>query len=200
MTTLKVERNDRENGRSMKEIMEKNGVNVTFSYFEKSNEVDCRFLRSVVKMILDEKKIVGSAALMKSENQTLVDFKQPKELERKISRDDFESLPCDKNRRSSNAILNIAVFQPLYKVTQFRNLLSLKISKEGLSDEELLELCRKTIQYSVKTNHPHFYNQLYAGIDEYSLAGTWLTEALNTSQYSHLRNIACFHAYGTENY
>ena len=37
------------------------------------------------------------------------------------------------------------------------------------------------VQYSVKTCHPYFYNQLYHGVDEYGLAGSWLSDALNTN-------------------
>lgn len=51
--------------------------------------------------------------------------------------------------------------------------------------EELIEFCKKVIRFSVKTTHPYFYNQLYGGIDEFSLAGSWLTEALNTSQATY---------------
>ncbi|KAF4530577.1 hypothetical protein B566_EDAN006783, partial [Ephemera danica] len=40
------------------------------------------------------------------------------------------------------------------------------------------------VQRSVDTGHPHFYNQLYAGTDPYGLAGTWVSEALNTNQYT----------------
>lgn len=31
--------------------------------------------------------------------------------------------------------------------------------------------------------HPRFFNQLFGGLDQYSLGGAWLTETLNTSQY-----------------
>ena len=31
------------------------------------------------------------------------------------------------------------------------------------------------------SGHPNFYNQLYGGTEQYSLAGAWLTDALNTS-------------------
>ena len=33
----------------------------------------------------------------------------------------------------------------------------------------------------MKTCHPYFYNQLYHGADEYGLAGSWLSDALNTN-------------------
>ena len=37
------------------------------------------------------------------------------------------------------------------------------------------------VQYSVKTCHPYFYNQLYHKVDEYGLVGFWLSDALNTN-------------------
>lgn len=56
------------------------------------------------------------------------------------------------------------------------------MSAEGCSLEETEEALKTVVQYSVKTQHPHFYNQLYGGIDEVALTGAWLTEALNTNQ------------------
>lgn len=46
---------------------------------------------------------------------------------------------------------------------------------------QLLELCKQAISYSVRTNHPLFLNQLYHSVDPVGLAGTWLSEALNTN-------------------
>lgn len=56
------------------------------------------------------------------------------------------------------------------------------LREEGASDEEIHDAVRQIVRYSVRTFSPHFHNQLYAGVDEYGLAGAWLTEALNTSQ------------------
>lgn len=61
----------------------------------------------------------------------------------------------------------------------------LEISGEGTEDSKLLDACADIIKYSVKTGHPRFFNQLFGGMDEYSLAGSWLTEVLNTSQYTY---------------
>lgn len=81
-----------------------------------------------------------------------------------------------------------------------QEILDLRIEEKGSSDSELEDLCEKIIKYSVKTSkwfpsldanskiiivataHPHFYNQLYAGVNQYGLAGAWLSDALNTSQ------------------
>lgn len=61
----------------------------------------------------------------------------------------------------------------------------MKITPKGITSEtEIRELCKTVIQYSVKTNHPQFHNQLFGGVDPYGLAGSWITDALNTSQYT----------------
>ncbi|KAG7154178.1 Acidic amino acid decarboxylase GADL1-like 2 [Homarus americanus] len=65
-----------------------------------------------------------------------------------------------------------------------QKLLQLEIRREGRTLTEAQEVLEKVVQYSVKTQHPHFYNQLYAGIDEVALTGAWLTEALNTNQHT----------------
>lgn len=50
--------------------------------------------------------------------------------------------------------------------------------------DEVDRLCRQVIQVSVRTGHRFFCNQLFGGLDPIGLAGTWVTEALNTSQYT----------------
>lgn len=62
--------------------------------------------------------------------------------------------------------------------------LDLTVAAAGCSLEEAEKALQTVVHYSVKTQHPHFYNQLYGGIDEVALTGAWLTEALNTNQYT----------------
>lgn len=45
----------------------------------------------------------------------------------------------------------------------------LEISSEGIDDVE--SLLESVVKYSVKTCHPHFFNQLYHGSEPASLAG-----------------------------
>lgn len=59
------------------------------------------------------------------------------------------------------------------------------IREKGETNERLLQLVEQTIDLSVKPGHPRFFNQLYSGQDLHGLAGTWLTEAINTSQYTY---------------
>ncbi|XP_029171406.1 cysteine sulfinic acid decarboxylase [Nylanderia fulva] len=68
---------------------------------------------------------------------------------------------------------------------ELQSTISLSLDKNATNEKELETLIRQIIRYSVKTSSPHFHNQLYGGLDEYGLAGSWITEALNTSQYTY---------------
>ncbi|KAL6068056.1 hypothetical protein STEG23_032716 [Scotinomys teguina] len=68
---------------------------------------------------------------------------------------------------------------------QLRQLLDLEMRDTGEPQDKLLKLCQDVIHFSVKTNHPRFFNQLYAGLDYYSLAARIITEALNPSIYTY---------------
>ncbi|XP_053409041.1 cysteine sulfinic acid decarboxylase-like [Mercenaria mercenaria] len=73
------------------------------------------------------------------------------------------------------------------RVTNFRHpkelkgLLNFSIEDGPCSFKELLELCKNVINYSVKTGNPRFFNQLYSGMNVFGLAGSWVTESLNTN-------------------
>ncbi|KAG7169639.1 Cysteine sulfinic acid decarboxylase-like 1 [Homarus americanus] len=67
---------------------------------------------------------------------------------------------------------------------ELKTLLDVKLERSGCSLEKVKALLEQVVHYSVKTQHPHFYNQLYGGIDEVALTGAWMTEALNTNQYT----------------
>ncbi|XP_048406963.2 acidic amino acid decarboxylase GADL1-like isoform X4 [Stegostoma tigrinum] len=68
---------------------------------------------------------------------------------------------------------------------ELMKLLDLELRDTGESHHQLLQRCRDVIKYSVKTGHPRFYNQLYAGMDHYSLVARFVTEALNPSIYTY---------------
>ncbi|XP_055907978.1 acidic amino acid decarboxylase GADL1 [Eupeodes corollae] len=68
---------------------------------------------------------------------------------------------------------------------ELKKLIDLSISEDkSLNETEILSMCRKVIQYSVKTTHNRFHNQLFGQMDPYGLFGSWITEALNTSAYT----------------
>lgn len=67
---------------------------------------------------------------------------------------------------------------------ELKKILQLDIRREGRPLEEIEQILETVVRYSVKTQHPFFFNQLYGGIDEVALAGAWLIEALNTNQHT----------------
>uniref|UniRef100_W8AVS4 Glutamate decarboxylase-like protein 1 n=1 Tax=Ceratitis capitata TaxID=7213 RepID=W8AVS4_CERCA len=68
---------------------------------------------------------------------------------------------------------------------ELKQLFDFELSAEPETNAKLIELLKATIQYSVKTGHPYFINQLYSGVDVYALIGQWLTDALNPSVYTY---------------
>uniref|UniRef100_A0A3B3ZJD5 Uncharacterized protein n=1 Tax=Periophthalmus magnuspinnatus TaxID=409849 RepID=A0A3B3ZJD5_9GOBI len=68
---------------------------------------------------------------------------------------------------------------------QLQQLLQLDLGDTGESEEELLQRCRDVIKYSVKTVHPRFFNQLFAGMEPYSMAASFIIEALKPSIYTY---------------
>lgn len=79
--------------------------------------------------------------------------------------------------------------QPVLNFMQPESLLAtltdLKPQTLPATHDDLLQMARDTIKYSVKTGHPYFVNQLFSGVDPYGLAGQWLTDALNPSVYTY---------------
>lgn len=67
---------------------------------------------------------------------------------------------------------------------ELRKLLPLDVPVEGLDEEHLVELCRSVVRYSVRTDHPFFYNQLFGGPEKTALAGAVLSECMNASSYT----------------
>jgi hypothetical protein len=78
--------------------------------------------------------------------------------------------------------ISIPYTQLKFCLPVFQEEIDFSLGPDGCADEKLLALVRQTIQRSVDTGHPHFYNQLYGAVDPYGLAGAWVSEALNTSQ------------------
>lgn len=111
----------------------------------------------------------------------------------------YESLP-NRNahekflRECVDEILSTAVFDDIrrenkvlewHPPSELAKLFDMSLKAQSDSDENLMELVRKTIRYSVKTGHPYFVNQLFSCVDPYALAGQWLTDALNPSVYTY---------------
>uniref|UniRef100_A0A8C2IZL6 Cysteine sulfinic acid decarboxylase n=1 Tax=Cyprinus carpio TaxID=7962 RepID=A0A8C2IZL6_CYPCA len=73
---------------------------------------------------------------------------------------------------------------------QLRALLDLDLREHGESHEQLLQRVQDVARYSVKTCHPRFFNQLFAGVDYHALTGRLLTETLNTKTNSYTYEVA----------
>ncbi|KAI4498842.1 hypothetical protein M0802_006017 [Mischocyttarus mexicanus] len=85
-------------------------------------------------------------------------------------------------------IFNLNTDQPVVNFrhpADLKKLFPFQLKDEGSTSEEIEAIIRNIIKYSVKTFSPHFHNQLFAGVDKYGIAGSWLTEILNTSQYTY---------------
>ncbi|KAL5009445.1 hypothetical protein ScPMuIL_011750 [Solemya velum] len=65
------------------------------------------------------------------------------------------------------------------------NKLDLTITEQPEADDKILDACKKIIKYSIKTSNNRFYNQLYGGVDHYGLAGSFLTDVLNSNLHTY---------------
>ena len=62
-------------------------------------------------------------------------------------------------------------------------LLDLEPNENGCQSlDEVESIMAQVVKYSVKTQHPYFYNQFFGGLDEVALTSSWLIDALNTAQ------------------
>ncbi|XP_042279584.1 acidic amino acid decarboxylase GADL1-like isoform X1 [Thunnus maccoyii] len=68
---------------------------------------------------------------------------------------------------------------------QLKELLDLELRDRGEAESQILQRCRDAIRYSVKTTHPRFFNQLYAGMEPYSMVASFVIEALKPSLYTY---------------
>ena len=63
--------------------------------------------------------------------------------------------------------------------------INLALPEQGESLEQLQQAIDAYLQYSVKTAHPAYFNQLWGGFDPTCFMGDMLTSAANTSMYTH---------------
>ncbi|TKS81606.1 Acidic amino acid decarboxylase GADL1 [Collichthys lucidus] len=68
---------------------------------------------------------------------------------------------------------------------ELKELLDLELREVGESESKILQRCRDAIKYSVKTTHPRFFNQLYGGMEPYSMVASFIVEALKPSLYTY---------------
>lgn len=77
------------------------------------------------------------------------------------------------------------------KVVEFKNdeelkeLFDFKIDDSiPATDFEIIEYCKKMIEFSVRTGHPNYHNTLFGGFSEYALIGDYIQSTLNGSVFT----------------
>eukprot|EP00357_Protocruzia_adherens_P005946 CAMPEP_0114979172 /NCGR_PEP_ID=MMETSP0216-20121206/4219_1 /TAXON_ID=223996 /ORGANISM="Protocruzia adherens, Strain Boccale" /LENGTH=501 /DNA_ID=CAMNT_0002340459 /DNA_START=141 /DNA_END=1646 /DNA_ORIENTATION=- len=68
---------------------------------------------------------------------------------------------------------------------ELEEMIDFQIYRENTEDDTLLETCQQVLDYSVRSNHPRFHNQLYGGCDTYSLAGDYLSTTTNGAMFTY---------------
>ncbi|KAH9498242.1 hypothetical protein Btru_008067 [Bulinus truncatus] len=68
---------------------------------------------------------------------------------------------------------------------ELRTLIDFEIGTKPSNQAVILEELKKIVRYSVKTGHPYFFNLLYAGLDPYTQAGAWVTDAVNSNMHTY---------------
>ena len=84
---------------------------------------------------------------------------------------------ADNNNRSEPVVRRVSPAELLDRM-------DLALPSQGRPLEALLDDVRTTLEYSVRTGHPGFSNQLFGDQDAAGLLGEWMTALLNTSMYT----------------
>lgn len=70
-------------------------------------------------------------------------------------------------------------------VPSLRSRLDLSLGEEGVGAEELPGFLRSYLRYSLRSGHPQFHNQLWAGFDTAGFLGDVFSSLANTSMYTY---------------
>lgn len=68
---------------------------------------------------------------------------------------------------------------------QLKEIINFNIEKNGVSENEFLDLLDKYLEYSVRTGNKQFFNQLYSGFNFPAFIGEVFTVLANTSMYTY---------------
>eukprot|EP00761_Pharyngomonas_kirbyi_P001339 gb/GECH01001343.1/.p1 GENE.gb/GECH01001343.1/~~gb/GECH01001343.1/.p1 ORF type:complete len:511 (+),score=121.63 gb/GECH01001343.1/:1-1533(+) len=68
---------------------------------------------------------------------------------------------------------------------KLQDTLQLQLPEKGGGLENIMKDVKQTLDYSVRTGHKRFFNQLFAGTDLAGVLGEWVTAVLNTSMYTY---------------
>lgn len=69
--------------------------------------------------------------------------------------------------------------------TELTDIFDTEVPEEGISRKQLSALLEKYVDYSVKTGHKQFLNQLYSGFNLPAFLGDVITSLTNTSMYTY---------------
>lgn len=69
---------------------------------------------------------------------------------------------------------------------ELKNVFDFRIDdKVPATDYEILEYCKKMLEFSVRTGHPNYHNTLFGGFSEYALIGDYIQSTLNGSVFTY---------------
>lgn len=143
---------------------------------------DNRFCAALEKLTDNSQRFLTTSASMASQNQRTFGGYEYEESELQAFIDDVKKLAVDEALvKGSDRQTKVVDFKYPEELTK---LLQLEIRKGPSSHKELLDICKTVIDYSVKTSNPRFFNQLYSGTNVYGLAGSWISDALNTNMHT----------------
>src|SRR5690554_6286591 len=81
----------------------------------------------------------------------------------------------DENQDPATPVVNYR------SANELQNILDLRLEEEGLGPQKLFEVVDEYLQYSPRTAHPQFNNQLYGGFHFEALVGEIISFIANTS-------------------
>lgn len=84
--------------------------------------------------------------------------------------------------RNENNSLPVVLYKTPFELSE---LINFKIDKDGVTEQEFLELLDKYLDYSVRTGSKQFVNQLFSGFNFPAFIGEIFTALANTSMYTY---------------
>lgn len=85
----------------------------------------------------------------------------------------------EENKNTSKAVVK-------YKLPdELKDIINFTIQKNGISENDFLELVDKYLEYSVRTGNKQFLNQLFSGFNFPAFIGEIITLLANTSMYTY---------------
>ncbi|KAK9917530.1 hypothetical protein WJX75_005371 [Coccomyxa subellipsoidea] len=83
-------------------------------------------------------------------------------------------------------VIQLASPEELYShFDEVKASLTLDDGEKPATEEQLLAAIRVALEFSTRTSHPLFFNQLYGGPEPVGIAGEWLAVATNTNAHTY---------------